>query len=457
MSEWVADNLPEVLRRLASWVSIPSIAGDPDHRIELRRSAEWLAGEMRDAGFTATVVDTGDSFAVLGELIADPAAPTALVYSHHDVRRAKAELWQQTAPFSPVIRDGRLYGRGASDAKGQVLAHIWGARAHRAIWADARPINLILLIEGEEEIGSPHLAELLDSHAERLACDIVVFSDTVQWAVDVAAPVTSMRGILTAELTVTGPARDVHSGVASGVTVNPALALATVLGRLHDESGRIMLPGFYDDVAALTPQRRDELAAVPFDEERWLSRTGTRVLVGEQGFTPQERLWARPAIEVISLTSGDAVLSRSVIPSQASATLSIRTAEGQRTATVADQLRAFVAQTMPAGAAYTLDVGESLAQDAYSSAPGPVLDALERALEHGYGVTPQGRAGNAGGGPADLLSTRLGAPVYFLGTGLPEDNWHADDESIDIRMLRQGISSIARLWAEVPAVLEEGR
>ncbi|MDQ0729126.1 M20/M25/M40 family metallo-hydrolase [Microbacterium sp. W4I20] len=451
---YITSHTPDMLQRLAAWVAIPSIAADPERRSDLVRSARWLAGEMRDAGFTATIFETGDSHAVFGEFIVDPSAPTVLVYSHHDVRHAKPEQWKETKPFTPVVRDGRLYGRGASDAKGQALAHVWGARAHRATPDSARiPLNIKLLIEGEEEIGSPHLAELLDTQRERFTCDVIVFSDTVQWSVDVPAPVTSMRGILTATLTVTGPAKDVHSGVASGVTVNPALALATVLGRLQDPSGRIMLPNFYDDVAPLTPQRKEELEAIPYDDEDWLARTDTRVVVGEAGFTPKERLWARPAIEVISLLSGDTELSRSVIPAEASATLSIRIAANQRISTVAEQLRVFVAREMPRGAAYTLTVDEDLAQEAYTSPEGPVLDALEHALELGYGTSAPGRVGNAGGGPADLLTQKLGAPIYFLGTGLPEDNWHADDESINIRMLSQGTAAIAHLWNTLGGIL----
>lgn len=449
---YVAAHLPEMLERLAAWVSIPSVAADPERSVDLVRSAHWLAGEMRDAGFETTIYETGDSRAVFGERIVDPAAPTVLVYSHHDVRHAKADQWKEAAPFTPVVRDGRLYGRGASDAKGQALAHVWGARAHAA--AEAAPLNVKLLIEGEEEIGSPNLAELLDTHRERFTCDAVVFSDTVQWSARTPSVVTSMRGILTASLTVTGPSKDVHSGVASGVTVNPALALATVLGKLQDASGRVTMRGFYDDVEPLTAQRRAELDAVPYDDDDWLARAETRVIVGEVGFTPKERLWARPAIEVISLASGDVDLPRSVIPSAASATLSIRTVPGQRIARVAEQVRDFVAREMPPGAAYTLEVEEDLAQDAYTSPAGPVLDAVERALERGYGRPARGRAGNAGGGPADLLADRLGASIFFLGTGLPEDNWHADDESIDIRMLRQGTAAIGHLWSELGTVLK---
>lgn len=443
--------MPEIIERLKSWVSIPSVSADPDRHIEVVRSAHWLAAELRDAGMSVSILRTGEVAAVLAEVTGDPALPTVLVYSHHDVRHAKPEEWSETEPFTPVVRDGRLYGRGASDAKGQALAHVWGLRAYLAsIPHGAAGINIKMLIEGEEEIGSPNLAALLDEHRMDLACDYIVFSDTIQWRADSPAPVTSMRGTLTATLEVTGPARDVHSGVASGVTVNPALTLADVLSRLHDDSGRIAVPGFYDDVAPLSRQRKEELEALPYDEERWTERTETREVIGEPGYSVKERLWVRPAIEVISLLAGDPDgIERSVIPRQATASLSIRTVSGQRNAVIADLLRDFFAAQMPAEAQYTLTVDEDIAQEPYLSPAGPMLDALERALERGYGMPVRGRMGNAGGGPADLLSLRLEAPVYFIGTGLPEDHWHASDESIDLSMLRHGAATIAHLWHEL--------
>ncbi|HWS51984.1 MAG TPA: M20/M25/M40 family metallo-hydrolase [Microbacterium sp.] len=445
------DHASEIIERLRSWVSIPSVSADPDRRMDVVRSAHWIAGEMRDAGMTATVLQTGDVCAAYGELIRDASAPTVLVYSHHDVRNAKPEEWSETEPFSPVVRDGRVYGRGSSDAKGQVLAHVWGLRAHLATApADAPGINVKLLIEGEEEIGSPNLAALLEEHAEDLACDLIVFSDTIQWRADSPAPVTSMRGTITATLDIIGPARDVHSGVASGVTLNPAFALANVLSRLHDDSGRIAIPGFYDDVAPLTTERKQEFEALPYDEDVWTERTETREVTGEAGFTVKERLWARPSIEVISLLAGDPEgIERSVIPHKASASLSIRSVPDQRIPVVADQLRAFVESVMPAEAEFSLTVDEDIAQEPYTSPNGAVLDALERALTLGYGMPVQGRMGNAGGGPADLLNKQFGAPVYFLGTGLPEDHWHASDESVDIGMLLHGAASIAHLWREL--------
>lgn len=450
-------HLDELTERLAEWVTIPSIAGDTEHRGDLRRSAHWLAGEMRAAGIEASVLESGESWAVLGEFATDPGAPTALVYSHHDVRTVKPEEWAEAEPFTPVRRDGRLYGRGASDAKGQALAHVWALRALRDLEGGS-PINVVLLIEGEEEIGSPNLAALLEAHAERLACDVIVFSDTVQWRVDAPAAVTSMRGTVNATLTVRGPDRDVHSGVVAGATVNPAATLAQALAALHDEQGRVAVPGFYDDVAELTDQRRAEFAALPFDEHDWITRTETRTISGEDDFTVLERLWARPSIEVMSLLAGDPLgLPRSVIPREATASLSIRTAAGQRIPAVAEQLRGFFASVLPADAEYELSIGEALGQEPYETPRGPLLGALERALERGCDIPLRGRMGNAGGGPADLLTRTFDAPIVFLGTGLPEDRWHSSDESVDLRMLQRGAASIAHLWHELAEVLRQRR
>lgn len=453
-------HLPAQIDSLAAWISIPSVAADPDRSQDVIRSAHWLAGEMRDIGLTTEVLPTGEAAAVFGELRAAEDAPTVLVYSHHDVRNAKPEEWRETVPFTAVERDGRLYGRGSSDAKGQVIAHLAGLRAHLASRPDGSPaVTLKYLVEGEEEIGSPNLRELIESDPARFACDLIVFSDTIQWREDAPAPVTSMRGVITATLTVTGPRRDVHSGVASGVTVNPAHVVADVVSALHDDDGVIQLPGFYDHVDELTPERRADFAGLPAEEDEWMQRVETTAVVGEKGYTLPERLWARPSVEILSLLAGDPRgLERSVIPQTAEASFSIRVAPGQRVHTVADQLRAFVAAVVPTGVEYDLDVDGTIAQEPYTSPDGPALSALERALERGYGLPLAGRMGNAGGGPADFLSGLLDAPVILLGTGLPEDHWHASDESVSLTMLRRGAATIAHLWEELSTALRsEGR
>jgi acetylornithine deacetylase/succinyl-diaminopimelate desuccinylase-like protein len=451
VGRFIADNRGTLLGQLEHWVRIPSVASQPERSLDVERSAHWLAAAMREVGLSTEILWAGPSPTVYGEWLVDPAKPTVLVYSHHDVRFAKPEEWVETDPFQPVMRDGRLFGRGASDAKGQMIAHLWGLRAHLDGRHENEPaVNLKYIVEGEEELGSAHLAKLLDEEHDRLACDVILFSDTLQWKHGNPAVVTSMRGMTGAQIAVTGPARDVHSGVASGAAPNPVHALVKVLAALHDDDGRIALPGFYDDVQDLSDERRQELHDLPFDADVWVDRTETRSIVGEPDFTVEERLWARPSVEVLTLLAGDPTgFPRAVIPSEARAELSIRTVPDQRVHVIADQLRQFFAEHMPEGFEYELTIPEETGQDPYVTPKGPALDALIRAMELGHGAETAGRMGNAGGGPAELLGRVFDAPVLFIGTGLPEDHWHSSDESVEIRTLLDGAASIAHLLTEL--------
>jgi acetylornithine deacetylase/succinyl-diaminopimelate desuccinylase-like protein len=442
----------DLLERLAGWVRIPSVFGEPEDSHHLLRSANWLAGEMREAGFpTVEVWPSDGTAAVFAQWCAAPGAPTVLVYSHHDVRAVKDGNWAQCAPFEPVLRDGRLYGRGSSDAKGQVMAHMWGVRAHLAATGRAAPaVNLKFLVEGEEEAGSAGLAGLLEQNRDRLEADLVVFSDTLLWQADHPAICTSVRGMLGARLEVQGPLRDVHSGAASGPAPNPAFELSRLLARLHDERGRIALPGFYDTVEEISARRRAELAALPFDERDWLARSQTRSVGGEESYSVLERLWERPAVEVIALAAGDPEgLTRASIPAVASAKLSIRTTAGQRADEVAAQLREWVAQSIDPRFGHDLAVDLETAQEPYRTPDHPALEALERAMRGGFVKPEVGRMGNAGGGPAQLLASRLGVAVLFFGTGLIEDLWHDSDESVHVDTLISGTATLALLWQEL--------
>jgi acetylornithine deacetylase/succinyl-diaminopimelate desuccinylase-like protein len=447
--DFLAGRRDALVAELTGWIRLRSVAGLPEHVVDLRRSANWLAGTLRDTGFPSVEVwDTEGGPAVYAQWCAEPGAPTVLIYSHHDVRAAKDEQWDQAPPFEPALRDGYLYGRGASDAKGQVMAHVWGIRAHLAATGrDAPAVNIKLLVEGEEETGSPHLARLLDGHREQLDADLIVFSDTLTWRADHPAVCMSIRGMISAHLEVMGPLRDVHSGAASGPAPNPVVELSRLLGQLHDEKGRITLPGFYDDVAEPSARLRDELAALPFSEADWLERSETRSIGGEAGYTVLERLWTRPALEVISVIAGDPIgASRAAIPSVAAADISIRIVADQRTETVGDQLRRWVADTISDRFDYQLTVADETGQQPYRTPDDlPAVEVLTQAMREGF-RRPVGRMGNAGGGPAELLSRVVGAPVLFFGTGLPEDHWHDSDERASIDVLLNGAATLAILW-----------
>ena len=404
----------DMVERLEEWVRIPSVAGVPQRKHNLERSARWLAGELRDVGFPTTAVWPGsEGPAVYASWCDAPGAPTVLIYSHHDVRAVKEDGWHETDPFGPVLRDARLYGRGASDAKGQVVAHLWGGRAHLAATGRPSPaVNIKLIIEGEEEAGSPGLAQLIEDHADELAADLVLFSDSLLWRSDHPALCTSVRGMLGAELEVYGPLTDVHSGAVSGTAPNPAVELARLISRLHDENGRVALPGFYDDIPPLPERRRAQLAALPFDEDDWLTRSHTRSIIGEKGFTPLERLWERPTLEVIAMASGDPIgVPRATIPSMASADLSIRTVTGQKVGDVADELREWVKEQISGPFDYQLTISQETAQEAYRTPEIPELDTLSQAMAKGFGVDEVGWMGNAGGvAPPTCWPPALGRP-----------------------------------------------
>jgi acetylornithine deacetylase/succinyl-diaminopimelate desuccinylase-like protein len=448
--EHLAEHRDRIVEELIGWVRVRSVAGVPEHDVDVIRSANWLAGALRDTGFPVVEVwETGGGPAVYAEWCAAPGAPTVLVYSHHDVRAAKDEQWEETPPFEPALRDGRLYGRGASDAKGQVLAHVWGVRAHLAATGRTAPaVNLKFLVEGEEEAGSPHFARLLEDERARLGTDLVVFSDTLLWRADHPAICTSVRGMVGAHLEVRGPLRDVHSGAVSGPTPNPVEELCRLLGRLHDDEGRIALPGFYDDVAEPSERVRADLAALPFSDDDWLARSDTRSIGGEEGYTVLERLWTRPAAEVLTVVAGDPFgVPRAAVPAVATADLSIRTVPDQKVADVAEQLRRWVARNIGDHVEYELAVSEETGQEPYRTPEDlPALDVLAAAVREGFGSSP-GRMGNAGGGPAELLARGLDAPVVFFGTGLPEDRWHDSDERVSVDVLLAGAATLAHLWS----------
>jgi acetylornithine deacetylase/succinyl-diaminopimelate desuccinylase-like protein len=450
---YVEEHFAELVAALSEWVRIPSVAGDPSFGPDLRRSARLLRALLQDTGFpVAEVWETeGGPPAVYAEWCAAPGAPTVLVYSHHDVRIAKDTEWGEVAPFDPTVREGRLWGRGSSDAKGQVLAHVWGIRGHLAATGRAAPaVNLRVLVEGEEEEGSPSLKSLLEQHPEARTADVVVLSDSLLWREDTPAVCMGLRGAVTASLEVRGPERDVHSGAVSGPAPNPILEMCRLLAQLHDDQWRVQLPGFYDDVAPPDEADRAAIAALPYDDEDWLRRSETGSIGGEAGYTPLERLWLRPAAEVLGIAAGELHgPTHGAIPSIATASISIRTVLGQDSERVAEQLRQWVKERISDRVDYDLTVALDVAQEPYvTPADTPAVQALTRAMSEAFHA-PVGRMRNAGGSPAALLHEQTGAPVVFFGTGLPEDHWHDSDESVSLDMLRKGAVTLALLWSHL--------
>jgi acetylornithine deacetylase/succinyl-diaminopimelate desuccinylase-like protein len=456
---YINENSAGFLDALTQWLAIPSVSADSGHSGDVRRSAEWLAGHLRRSGFpVAEVWETGPDGSGLPAVFAhwpaaDPSAPAVLVYGHHDVQPVEPLDEWDSPPFEPVQRDGQLLARRASDDKGQVLFHALAARASLAAGGrDAPPVTLKLLIEGEEESGSTNFAALLEARRDRLACDVIVITDTTMWAADVPSMCTGMRGLAGADIDLRGPERDLHSGSFGGAVPNPLHAMADLLAGLHDRDGRVTLPGFYDKVVPVSAAEREMFARLPFDEQEWLDEAGhSRAAAGEAGFSTLERIWARPTAEINGMWGGHTGPGgKTIIPSQAHAKLSFRLVANQEPADIATALRAYVAERTPPGIEATVTIREPGVRPCFSPVGSPAVAAARRAMGLAFGqdvlFTREG-----GSGPEADLAAILGAPLVFLAVGLDSDRIHAPNERVEIALLLKGAEAAAYLWDELAA------
>jgi acetylornithine deacetylase/succinyl-diaminopimelate desuccinylase-like protein len=452
---YVESHASEFLDDLKRWLEIPSISADPARHGEVRNSAEWLAMHLRDIGFpVAEVWETGGLPAVFAEWPADgPGAPVALVYGHHDVQPVDPLQEWDSPPFEPVERDGLLLARGVSDDKGQVLFYALGVSAALAAsGAGAPPVTIKVLVEGEEESGSEHFADLLRRNRERLACDVIVVGDTTMWAADVPSMCTGMRGIVEAEVTLSGPSRDLHSGSFGGGVPNPLHAMASLLAGVHDEQGRVTLPRFYDRVLPLSEQERDLIARLPFDEKQWLEEAGdSGAAYGEAGFSTLERIWARPTAEINGMWGGHTGAGfKTIIPRAAHAKLSFRLVADQDPADVGASFDEYVRASTPPGLIATVTIAPAT-RPSRSPIDSPAVQAGRRAMQRAFGrevlFTKEG-----GSGPEADLADILGSPLVFVGVGLASDRMHAPNERADPALLLRGAEATAYLWEELAAI-----
>jgi acetylornithine deacetylase/succinyl-diaminopimelate desuccinylase-like protein len=452
---YVQQHLDDLHADLDTWLRIPSIGADPAHAGDVRRSAEWLAEAFRRTGFpTVEVWETPGLPAVFAEWPSgDPAAPTVVVYGHHDVQPVDPpELWE-TPPFSPTIRGDELYARGAIDDKGQLAFHLLGLRAHLAATGRTAPaVNLKFVVEGEEESGSPHFADLLRQRRDRLGCDVVVVSDTTMFGRETPSICTAMRGLTDCQLDVHGPDIDLHSGSFGGAVPNPLTVLCELIAGLHDEAGRVTLPGFYDRVVELTAEERANFAKLPFDEQRWLTETAqSRATYGEKGFTTLERIGARPTAEVNGIWGGyTGPGHKTIVPTDAHAKLSFRLVADQRPLEVQAALRQYLAERTPDGITVEAHFYGEGVRPCLTPIDHPANGALRRAMERAF-ETEVLYTREGGSGPEADLADVLAAPVVFLGVGLPDDRFHAPNERVVLPMLYRGAEAAAYLWSELAA------
>ena len=447
--DFVRANRDRYVAELTEYLAIPSVSALPDHVDDVARCARWTSDELRRAGLEhVRIIETPGNPVVYADWLHAPQAPTILFYGHYDVQPVDPLDEWRSPPFEATVRDGELYARGAADDKGQVFMHIKAVEAWLQT-AGRLPVNIRMIIEGEEEIGSAHLDRFVRDHHAELAADVVVISDTPMFDRGVPSICYGLRGLAYFQIDLRGTASDLHSGSFGGAVANPGFVLAEVLSRMKDADGRITIPGFYDDVRPLRAQEREAFAALPFNERQYRDALGAPGLFGERGFSTLERVWARPTFEVNGLLSGfTGDGAKTVIPAVAMAKVSMRLVPDQDPAAVADRFESYVRAVTPP--TVEIDVTRlHTGKPWMTELDDPFVLAAGRAIEQGFGRAP---VFNREGGSVPVVSTFqevLGLPTVLFGIGLPDENAHAPNEKLDLGNFQTGIVASTILYDEI--------
>jgi acetylornithine deacetylase/succinyl-diaminopimelate desuccinylase-like protein len=440
-------------QELFEFLRIPSLSGDPAHAGDVRRAAEWLAAHMRSLGVEhVQVMETAGHPVVYGDWLgAGPDKPTVLVYGHYDVVPAALEDGWDNPPFEPVVKNGRIYARGATDDKGQLFIHVKALESYLKTGGKA-PVNVKFLIEGEEEVSSPNLRPFLEQHLDLLKSDVCVISDSSMRTIEEPAITHSLRGMTYIEVEVQGPKDDLHSGFWGGATHNPALALLEILGKLYNADHTIAVPGFYDDVVPLRADERAMIAKNPLSEEQFTKATGVPATWGDANFTIRERVSARPTLDINGLWSGwSGPGPKTIIPAKAGAKLSSRLVGNQNPQKIFELLKRHIESITPP--TVRIDVRLlTTGEPALIPFDIPEMQAASRAYERGWGATP---VFTRGGGSIPIVAdfyNLMKIPVVMMGYGLDDDGLHAANESYAIEMFQRGIET-AVVYLEELALL----
>ncbi len=442
---YVRENQPSFLNTLKDFVSIPSISTDPLHEHDMDLAADWVAKRLRSLGMERVqIFPTARHPIVYGESVGVTNAPTVLVYAHYDVQPADPlELWE-TGPFDPAIRGENLFARGVSDMKGQLLAVMDAVEALQK--NGGLPVNIKWLVEGEEEIGSPNLADFIWKHRDLLACNFAFNPDAGMVGKEEPTITFALRGLAYFELRIFGPANDLHSGVFGGIVHNPANALAELIAGMHDSKGRVTLPGFYDKVRDLGKAEREELMRIPSGEQYYLEKTGAPALYGEEGFTPNERTGARPTLDVNGILSGFIGSgSKTVIPATAMAKISCRLVPDQEPKETHQQMVKYLQEHAPKDIRWEL-IDMHGGTPSISDRDNFGVKAFADALESVWGMRPYFKRE---GGSIPVVGTMqkiLGIESVIGGFGLPDDNYHAPNEKLHLPTWYRGIEALVHFF-----------
>jgi acetylornithine deacetylase/succinyl-diaminopimelate desuccinylase-like protein len=445
---YIDSNRDRFLDELFEFLRIPSVSASSEHKGDTRKAAEWLMDKMKQAGLEVSIHDTAGHPIVLGEWRgAGAGAPTVLIYGHYDVQPPEPlDLWT-TPAFEPVIRDGRIYARGSVDDKGQLYLHVKAIEAHLQT-NGTLPVNVVVIAEGEEEVGSENLMPFIEKHADLLKADAVVISDSGMFAPGMPTIGASLRGLAYFEIRVRAARSDLHSGSYGGAVANPATALARIIASFHDDNGHILVPGFYDDVRT-APEFLEQIRTLPFEDQTLIEETGVRELFGEKGYTTLERLWVRPTCEVNGMLSGyTGEGAKTVLPSHAMAKVSFRLVPDQDPQKIEQLVEQHVRNVTPPGV--DVDIMHLHGGKPWRARlEGRLYEAGARALAEAFGSDTI-YAGEGGSIPIVSDFERvLGAPVLLMGFGLPGQNAHAPDEWMSVENYEKGTRAAALLLSEL--------
>jgi acetylornithine deacetylase/succinyl-diaminopimelate desuccinylase-like protein len=444
--DYANQNRERFLNDLIDVLKIPSISTDAEFKGDVQRAAEWMANHLKGLGMEHVEVMSTDGGhpVVYGDYLKNPGAPTVLVYGHYDVQPADPlELWQ-SGPFEPEVRGDLLFARGSSDMKGQVLAAL--SAIESVMKNDEMPVNLKFLLEGEEEIGSKNLEPFIKKHADMFKADVSLNPDAGMMGADQPTITYGLRGLAYLEINVWGPSADLHSGLYGGAVHNPAQVLAELIAKMHDEKGRITLPGFYDSVRPLSEQERADFARLPNDDASYLADTGVPALWGEEGYTSAERTGARPTLEVNGLLSGwTGPGSKTVLPAKAMAKISCRLVPDQTPQEVKAQMIRFIEENAPKTVKWEVkDLTSSPTAIADLNNPG--VKAMERAMETVWGIRPFYRREGGSIGAVAMLQQICGVESVLVGTGMPTDNVHSPNEHLHLPTWYKGIDAFIHFF-----------
>ncbi len=434
-------NKDRFLSELLELLRIPSISAKTENKADMVHCAESVKQRLLEAGVDKVeIYPTEGHPIVYAEKIIDPSKPTVLVYGHYDVQPAEPlDLWK-SGPFDPVIIDGKIFARGSCDDKGQFYMHVKALET--LIQTNTLENNIKFCIEGEEEVGSPNLGKFVATQKELLKADVILISDTAMISLNTPSIDIGVRGLSYIEVTVTGPNRDLHSGVYGGAVANPITILAKMIASCHDDNNHITIPGFYDDVVVSTDEERKLMAAAPFDEQEYKDDLGIAALWGEKGYTTNERTGIRPTIELNGIWGGyQGEGAKTVLPSKAMAKISARLVPNQSSEKITAKLLEYFKTIAPAGV--TVSAFEHHGGEPYMTPIDSIAyKAAAKAMEATFGKTPIPVRGGGSIPICALFEKELGVKIVFMGFGLDSDNLHSPNEKFNVENFYKGIETI---------------